>query len=850
MDLNTFKSRYSAKQRDLLSSIENDTNALKVSEEFRVQFSALSEYEKNDQFFDYVLLVTALQRGKKSITNFLLHNDCRVNIPVETGIFHTPLCYAVRFKLKSEDLRDIMYELIQRGASIHKKDKSKYSALEIAIQGPRRYQIDMILNNLGILYETKDLDPSCETDVSLFHMACWRSKWYTVAKFLEHGFSVNSLSTFRNEHWEGFTPMHFALDKSRYDVIDALLELAIENEDHLISQYERAATVDLLLKYGADADVRDSKGTTPVHSALHHLLRRYTQFAGNDSVVDLLLSQNSLSSNLTDDRGLSYLHVASFSSLDAVKILVQRGASLDSCTKIDEFNHTYDYDIVPNGYTALHFAVLSNQFEIVGYLLNNGAHPDVGIDSHRKLTPLHVCCMHNIWGRFRKWYAQNDEDARETYREHDRLSRDIIMSMLLNHGASVHVCDSYNFSPLCYLCNFPNFDLKEHKNYVNPDDKEAILDEIGIRQKKAIETLEHWGADINYRTKRGSILDVIVRQCPCTERKELAQIVLEKGVDVNSVCFSNYTILHKAVENFKYCREDDGLIDLLLEYGADVNAKLDNDSSPLHLLWPGRDSERDYRHEDYYDPDYFLPVLVTLLNHPDIDINAKNNSNTYPTLLHMAVYNEKYGHIKILLDSGADINVENDDGESPLSQLTFLMDRHDYLFQEEDRLHFAAHLIKVMVTMSSAKERVRNCIHQLANSRSWLDAQVFENLKVRVEKEVESLKRRKIAPHTSLYDVLSKDCSAMMNHSRNRDLVTIISSSNLKTEFPVFSCDLERQFNRGLTRGSIFEDAKHALNRITKMNWPSLCSANILSHLQNYELRVLIKFVQSDKLET
>ena len=121
------------------------------------------------------------------------------------------------------------------------------------------------------------------------------------------------------------------------------------------------------------------------------------------------------------------------------------------------------------------------------------------------------------------------------------------------------------------------------------------------------------------------------------------EFLLEHGAYVNAKRDYLWTPLHLAlnVGKFKAAR-------MLLEHHADVNTRNDDGQAPLHLLsmWEPRQDE-----------DEGLDVAKQLLER-GTNINAKDKDNATP--LHLASYYHRLGIVRILLDHGASIDMEND----------------------------------------------------------------------------------------------------------------------------------------------------------------------------------------------
>ena len=171
---------------------------------------------------------------------------------------------------------------------------------------------------------------------------------------------------------DGYTPLH----------------IAVKNKDH--------EAVEILLKRGADVNVRDDNGLTPLHYAVRYSI----------GAVEILLKYGA-DVNAQDDHGDTPLHCAvdSMDSIGAVEILLKRGANVDA----------QDDD----GRTPLHYAVGTwLDFETAEVLLKYGA--NVNAQDDDGYTPLH----------YAEYYYNVSNDYSDDIRS-DALK----LMLLLNQGS-------------------------------------------------------------------------------------------------------------------------------------------------------------------------------------------------------------------------------------------------------------------------------------------------------------------------------------------------------------------------------------------------------------------------------
>ena len=178
------------------------------------------------------------------------------------------------------------------------------------------------------------------------------------------------------------------------------------------------------------------------------------------------------------------------------------------------------------------------------------------------------------------------------------------------------------------------------------------------------------GTDVNERGRNGNTLLWNIIECyegPKTKIK-VVQLLLENGADTECICENNQTVFFKTIFN-------DKLREILLEHGADVNAKNDDGNTPLLfadqleivkiLIEHGADVNVKNNNGD--TPLFFanqFEIVKILIKH-GADVNAKNNDGNTP-LLQAVKYERKFEIAKLLIDSGADVNAKNNDGDMPL----------------------------------------------------------------------------------------------------------------------------------------------------------------------------------------
>ena len=260
----------------------------------------------------------------------------------------TLLHYAGSWKLKKSQAK-LIRRLLDGGADIHATDTRGYTALHDAAADLRGSMFDVMKRG----YESS-AEQACEP----------------VQLMLDAGADVNARTDL------GFTPLHLA------------------------ALYSPTAVALLLMEHGADIHAKAAEGETALH---------FAAMAGNTELVTHLL-QADADVHAQEADGMTPLSRTAYytDSPETLRQLVQAGAEL--CPHISPLGNTplhyaamsgnmgnlkmllesgLDINLRNTaGHTALLWALAKRQFEIVRYLLENGADPTRHEDDGETFTHL------------------------------------------------------------------------------------------------------------------------------------------------------------------------------------------------------------------------------------------------------------------------------------------------------------------------------------------------------------------------------------------------------------------------------------------------------------------------------
>lgn len=457
----------------------------------------------------------------------------------------------------------------------------------------------------------------------------------TVSALIAAGADVNA------RDWKGATPLFGANDE---DVITALLAAGAEVNPvdvwgrtpmHLVTPRHPHA-IGPLLAAGADVGARDLRGRTPLHEAAEY---------GDASAIAALVAAGA-DLEARDALGNTPLHVARHNDNPGAEKLLELGS--DSTARNDRGKTAgslgcdnrfsmrvidleamreclatgWDVDATdPNGLAPLHLAVDRGNEREVTMLLEAGADPEVR--DRGKGTPLH-----RLSGNSRELTAS-----------------------LLEAGANVDARDDRGATPL-------------HQAAVrdNPDAARVLLEagaDLEARESDG-DTPLHWalrsthvpgltigvlldaGADVNALNASGRT--PLHAAMESSNEQHIAWL-LERGADPDMRDRSGWSPLHVAARSYSATAS---MTVALLEAGASVSARAANGETPLHLAAdrPGR----------------FARIIALLEG--GADVNAPDTSGL--TALHIAAFRKNLPGVRALLAAGADVNAPATDGDTPL----------------------------------------------------------------------------------------------------------------------------------------------------------------------------------------
>ncbi|XP_077062293.1 poly [ADP-ribose] polymerase tankyrase-2-like isoform X3 [Siphateles boraxobius] len=379
------------------------------------------------------------------------------------------------------------------------------------------------------------------------------------------------------------TPLHFAAGFGRRDVVDYLLlngaNVHACDDGGLISlhnacSFGHAEVVSRLLQHGADANSRDNWNYTPLHEAA---------IKGKIDVCIVLL-QHGAEPTIRNTDGRTALDLAEASTKAVLTGEYRKEELLESArsgneeklmsllTPLNVNCHASD----GRKSTPLHLAAGYNRVKTVQLLLQHGA--DVHAKDKGDLVPLHNACSYGHYEvaelLVKHGACVNAMDLWQFTPLHEAASkkRVEVCSLLLSYGADPTFLNCHNRSAMDLA---PNTLLRERLAYEFRG--HALLqaareaDMACFKKHLSLETI-----NFKHPLTQETALHC-VSTSPYPKRKEICELLLRKGANVNEKNKDFLTPLHLAAE-----KSHNDIIEVLVKHEAKVNAVDNLGQTALH----------------------------------------------------------------------------------------------------------------------------------------------------------------------------------------------------------------------------------------------------------------------------
>jgi ankyrin repeat protein/beta-lactamase regulating signal transducer with metallopeptidase domain len=404
-------------------------------------------------------------------------------------------------------------------------------------------------------------------EIPELHLAAYMGDMEKLKKLLQEGENVNVPATY------GFTALHAAVNGGNKDVVEFLISKGakVDARDTFrltplyyaaLHSYEDIG--DLLLDKGSDINADDG-GWTLLYDAI---LYDYYGDKGKDA-IKLLISKGA-NVNIKDSAGCTPLHYAIWMGYgDIVETLINNGADVNA-----EDN---------DGFTPYCCAVMRGRKDFVELLIAKGATPVSTIHW--------AACAGDLEKVKAFIEEGTDIDAKDKSGETPlfsavRADNSDVAKFLIAKGANVNAKDSSGNTPLHFAPERAKNDVVElliakgaDINAKSNNGETPLHDAIYFGRRKIAELFIAKGADVNAKHTHHSISGITPLYIACSRcRKEVAEALVAKGADVNTKDSNGQTPLHLAC-----VRGHKDIAQLLIAKDADINARDNKEKTPLSL---------------------------------------------------------------------------------------------------------------------------------------------------------------------------------------------------------------------------------------------------------------------------
>ncbi len=372
---------------------------------------------------------------------------------------------------------------------------------------------------------------------------------------------------------------------------------------------------------------------------IYKLVRIYCLTNKRKEIEELLKENEDLDLNNKNDKGFTFLHIAcACGNLDIVELLIDKSVNVG----------VKDND----GNMPIHLACSNGHKEIVKLLVNedlgeklkkriklygNTSIPLKKIDRILRIVPLRKNFLENLGQKNKnrmnyevlEYINMTNQSGDTPLHLACKNNNPDIVKLLLNNGAKLDIKNNKGITPLGLACINENIDIvnllvdKMYKGKIEEEFKFACE----YNNKRKVEVLLKSNAKSIISEK---VLNMELFKTVVSENIDIVDLLLQNGANVNARDKTERTPVFWAI--------NENILLKLIEYNADLNLKDRSGNTALFYACVLGSYEE----------------IVKILLENGARIDEKNGSNKI-TALHAACENKNFNIVKILLEHGVSL---------------------------------------------------------------------------------------------------------------------------------------------------------------------------------------------------